>query len=166
VKPSVSAGARDTARWSSPAEVLAHVDELRATGRTALVQPYLDAVDADGETALVHLGGSFSHGVRKGPLLLSGEGVRQDRAGSEDLRPVTARPDQLAVAAAALAAVPAVLRELPLLYARVDLVDGPDGSPVLLELELIEPSLFLPHSDGGALRLVRAVVAEAARQRR
>ena len=160
VKPSVSASARDTARWSAPADVLAHVAELRAAGRTAMVQPYVDAVDVAGETALLHFGGSFSHAVQKGPLLQRGEGTREDRTGREQLRPVTARPDQLAVAATALAAVSALLgRHLPVLYARVDLVDGPDGAPLLLELELVEPSLFLPQSDGGAQRLVRAVEA-------
>jgi hypothetical protein len=45
------------------------------------------------------------------------------------------------------------------LYARVDLVTDADGSPIVIELELTEPSLFLPHSDGGALRLVDAVLA-------
>ena len=163
VKPSVSAGSRDTARWSSPADALAHAGELRAAGRTAMVQPYLDAVDVAGETALLHFGGAFSHAVQKGPLLLRGEGVDQDRMGREEVRPVDARPDQLAVAAAALAAVPAAVGTAgPLLYARVDVVDGPAGRPVLLELELVEPSLFLPHGDGAPDRLADAVVASAA----
>ena len=158
VKPSVSAGSRDTARWTDPADVLTHVRHLRSTGRTAMVQPYLDAVDVAGETALLHFAGSFSHAVRKGPLLLRGEGVRQDRMGREDLSAVAPRTDQLEVAAAALAAVPAALgQELPLLYARVDVVDGPDGTPLLLELELVEPSLFLPHDERAAARFADAV---------
>ena len=161
VKPSVSAGSRDTARWARRTDALEHAGALRAAGRTAMVQPYLDAVDVAGETALVHLGGAFSHAVQKGPLLLPGEGVRQDRAGREELQPVTARPDQLEVAAAALAAVPAALGGQPLLYARVDVVDGPDGTPLLLELELVEPSLFLPYADGGAVRFVDAARAAA-----
>ncbi len=163
VKPSVSAGSRDTARWSSSADALAHAGELRAAGRTAMVQPYLDAVDVAGETALLHFGGAFSHAVQKGPLLLRGEGVRQDRMGREQVRAVAARPDQRAVAVQALAAVPALGTAAPLLYARVDVVDGPDGRPVLLELELVEPSLFLPHGEGAAARLADAVVASAAR---
>ena len=163
VKPSVSAGSRDTARWSSAADVLAHVAELRSAGRTAMVQPYVDAVDEAGETALLHFGGAFSHAVRKGPLLRRGEGVVQDRMGREDLQAVTARPDQRAVAAAALAAVTtAVGHDQPVLYARVDVVDGPDGTPLVLELELVEPSLFLPQGDGAAVRFARAVRAAAA----
>jgi hypothetical protein len=163
VKPSVSAGSRDTARWGRRADALEHAGALQAAGRTAMVQPYLDAVDDAGETALLHFGGAFSHAVQKGPLLLPGEGVRQDRMGREDLRPVAARPDQLEVAAAALAAVPAVLGDQPLLYARVDVVDGPDGTPLLLELELVEPSLFLPYADGAAARCVEAALAAAGR---
>ena len=158
VKPSVSAGSRDTARWASRAQALDHAAALRAAGRTAMVQPYLPAVDVAGETALLHFGGAFSHAVQKGPLLLPGEGVRQDRMGREDLRPTTARPDQLALAAAALAVVPG---DRPLAYARVDVVDGPDGAPLLLELELVEPSLFLPYADGSAARVVEAVLAAA-----
>jgi glutathione synthase/RimK-type ligase-like ATP-grasp enzyme len=162
VKPSVSAGAQDTARWTGPDDVLRHASELLAGGRTVLVQPYLPAVDRDGETALLHLGGAFSHAVRKGPLLRRGEGVRQDRAGREELGATTARPDQLEVARLALDTVRARFPDEPeLLYARVDVVDGPDGSPLLLELELTEPSLFLPHGDGAAERLVRAVEAAA-----
>ena len=164
VKPSVSAGSRDTARWSSAEQVLAHVGELRARGRTAMVQPYLDAVDEAGETALLHFGGAFSHAVRKGPLLRRGEGVVQDRMGREELRAVPARPDQREVAASALAAVARSLgRGLPVLYARVDLVDGPDGRPLVLELELVEPSLFLPHGDDAAVRFARAVLVAAGR---
>jgi hypothetical protein len=163
VKPSVSAGARDTARWPTAAEALAHAAELRAAGRTAMVQPYVQAVDDVGETALLHFGGVFSHAVQKDPLLRRGEGVVQDRMTRGELRPVAARPDQLEVAAAVLAAVPVVLgQDAPLLYARVDVVDGPDGTPLLLELELTEPSLFLAEGDGTAARLVSAVEAAGA----
>jgi len=55
-------------------------------------------------------------------------------------------------------ALAAVHGEAPL-YARVDLVDAPDGSPVVLELELIEPSLFLAFDDGAADRAAAAIAA-------
>jgi hypothetical protein len=45
----------------------------------------------------------------------------------------------------------------------VDVVDGPDGTPLLLELELVEPSLFLPYADGAAARCVEAALAAAGR---
>ncbi|MBM7807791.1 hypothetical protein JOD57_003628 [Geodermatophilus bullaregiensis] len=159
VKPSVSAGSRDTARWSGAGDALAHAGELAAAGRTAMVQPYLSSVDDAGETALLFTGGRFSHAVRKGPLLARGEGVRQDRDSRSDLRPVEATPEQREVAQAVLDAVPSLVPEAgPLLYARIDLVAGAGGRPVLLELELTEPSLFLPQAPPEALpRLARAV---------
>jgi hypothetical protein len=159
VKPSVSAGSRDTARWSEAADVLAHAAELTAAGRTAMVQPYLASVDDAGETAVLFIGGEFSHAVRKGPLLGRGEGVRQDRDSRGDLRRVDATPEQRAVAQAVVDAVPSLVPgAAPLLYARIDLVADAAGRPVVLELELTEPSLFLPQAPPAALtRFARAV---------
>ncbi|MEX5717959.1 ATP-grasp domain-containing protein [Geodermatophilus maliterrae] len=159
VKPSVSAGSRDTARWSDAGDALAHAGELTSAGRTAMVQPYLSRVDDAGETALLFIGGRFSHAVRKGPLLARGEGVRQDRDSRGDLRPAEATPEQREVAQAVCDAVPSLVPgAAPLLYARIDLVADTDGRPVLLELELTEPSLFLPQAPPEALtRLARAV---------
>jgi hypothetical protein len=159
VKPSVSAGARDTARWTGAGDVLAHVAQLRAAGRTAMVQPYQASVDDVGETALVFLGGRFSHAACKPPLLGPGEGVRQDRNGRRGVRPATATPEQRELAQAVVDAVPALVPgAAPLLYARIDLVADAAGRPVVLEVELTEPNLFLPHAPSEALpRLVRAV---------
>jgi hypothetical protein len=109
VKPSVSAGSRDTARWVDPAAALAHAAELTAAGRTAMLQPYLAEVDTAGETAMLFLGGRFSHAVRKGPLLRRGEGVRQDRDSRADLRAVEPTAAQREVAQAVLDAVPALV---------------------------------------------------------
>ncbi len=161
VKPSISAGSRDTARWSDVDEVLAHAGQLTAVGRTAMVQPYLDSVDDTGETAMLFLGGSFSHAVRKGPLLARGEGARQDRNSRGDLRPAMATPEQRAVAQAVFDVVPHLLPgAAPVLYARIDLVADTAGRPLLLELELAEPSLFLPQAPAAAASVVRAVEAE------
>ena len=159
VKPSVSAGARDTARWSDPASALRHVAELTDARRTAMLQPYLTRVDDEGETALLFLGGRFSHAVRKGPLLRRGEGVDQGRNSRGDLRRVESTAEQRAVAQAVLDAVPAAVSSVPPLYARVDLVADDLGRPVLLELELTEPSLFLPQAPEAAGTLARAVAA-------
>jgi glutathione synthase/RimK-type ligase-like ATP-grasp enzyme len=160
VKPSVSAGSRDTARWDAPAAVLEHVAELTRAGRTAMVQPYLSSVDALGETAMLFIGGGFSHAVRKGPLLAAGEGVRQDRDSRGDLRPVVPTTAQREVARAVFDAVPGLVGvEGSPLYARIDLVQDADGRPVVLELELTEPSLFLPQAPAAAGTLVRAIEA-------
>ena len=164
VKPSVSAGSRDTARWSDPAAALAHVAELTAAGRTALVQPYLPSVDDAGETALLFLGGRFSHAVRKGPLLQRGEGVRQDRDSRGDLRAVEPTRAQREVAQMVFEAVPQLVPGTePVLYARIDLVADGTGRPVLLELELTEPSLFLPQAPPAAVAGLVTAVADAIR---
>ena len=164
VKPSVSAGSRDTARWSDAGEALTHAAELTGAGRTAMVQPYLASVDEAGETAMLFIGGSFSHAVRKGPLLKQGEGVRQDRDSRGDLRAARPGADQRDVAEAVFEAIGSLQPGVPApLYARIDLVRDAEGRPVVLELELTEPSLFLPQAPGAARTLVHAVEAELSR---
>jgi len=164
VKPSVSAGSRDTARWSDPADALRHAAELTSAGRTAMLQPYLASVDDLGETAMLFIGGRFSHAVRKGPLLARGEGVRQDRDSRGDLGPVVATTAQQDVAQAVYDAVPGLVGvDAAPLYARIDLISDETGRPVVLELELTEPSLFLPQAPDAAAALARAVGAELCR---
>ena len=160
VKPTVSAGSRDTARWSTAAEVWEHSAALVAAGRTSMTQPYISSVDDEGETAMLYFSGQFSHAIRKGPLLVHGEGVRQDRDSRETISPRAPSPDQREIADLVLATTVSLLGlDAPPLYARVDLLTGGDGSPVLIELELAEPSLFLTHSEGAAERLVDAAIA-------
>ncbi len=161
VKPTISAGSRDTARWTSRDDVYAHSAELVAAGRTSMTQPYIASVDDEGETAMLFFGGTFSHAIRKSAILAKGEGVRQDRDGRGE-NPLTREPSaaQRAIAAKAIAATDEILGgSAELMYARVDLVTADDGSPLVIELELTEPSLFLPWSNGGADRLVDAVAA-------
>jgi glutathione synthase/RimK-type ligase-like ATP-grasp enzyme len=156
VKPTVSAGARDTARYAPGEDSTGHVRRLQGQGRTAMVQPYLEAVDEDGETALLFVDGALSHAARKAPVLVP------DLADPEDVE-ITARTPsdgERAVAERALAALPF---DEPLLYARVDLLPSPNG-PVVVEVELAEPSLFLTTADGAADRLADAVVRRAARR--
>lgn len=162
VKPTISAGSRDTARWSEAESALEHVNKLVADGRNAMAQPYLTAVDTEGETALLFLGGQFSHAVRKGPLLRRGEGVSQQRDSRGDLVARNATPGQLAVARRALGlATERHSNSTPLLYARVDVVTDDAGRCVVLELELAEPSLFLPQCPAAAERLVDSAVHRA-----
>jgi glutathione synthase/RimK-type ligase-like ATP-grasp enzyme len=160
VKPSISGGGKDTARWDDPDDVYAHSEELIAAGRIAMVQPYVPSVDHEGETALIYFGGRFSHAIRKGPLLERGEGVRQDRDQREVITPRAPTAAQEDVAQQVLGAIPSSLgRANALAYARVDLVTDTGGVPRLIELELTEPSLFLDNAEGGAERLVEAVQA-------
>jgi hypothetical protein len=162
VKPTISAGSKDTARWSTRDEVWQHSASLVGAGRASMTQPYIASVDDEGETAMLLFSGKLSHAIRKGPLLERGEGVRQDRDSRESITPRTPSDAQREVSERAVAAAcEAIGIDSPPLYARVDLVTAADGSPLLIELELAEPSLFLPHADGAADRLVDAVLARA-----
>ena len=158
VKPATSAGSKDTARYRPGDEAAArHVEALLAAGREAMVQPYLSAVDTSAETALVFLGGELSHAMRKGPLLELGQGLEQGLFRPEEMSRREPTPEQVAAGAAVVAAVGERIGEP--LYARVDLLDSDAGDPVVLELELIEPSLFLDYAPGSAQALADAIVA-------
>jgi O-ureido-D-serine cyclo-ligase len=158
VKPSVGAGSRDAQRYAREERgaALAHARRLLDAGRSVLLQPYLDRVDAQGETALIYFDGAFSHAVRKSALLHRGQAPTRALFAPEHIMPRTPAADELRVAENALAAI---AFEQPLLYARVDLIrDGAD-KPCVLELELTEPSLFFAHATGAAQRYARALAA-------
>ncbi|HEX7188927.1 MAG TPA: hypothetical protein VF423_11940 [Actinomycetes bacterium] len=154
VKPAVSAGSKDTNRYVAGEHdelAVAHAAALLASGRTVMVQPYLHEIDTAGETALLYFAGELSHAIRKAPLLTAAMGPVEGWFKKENI--VAREPSEAERAAGeqvldALAAVAPAARE-DLLYARVDLVPGPDGAPTLLELELTEPSMFLM-DDGAA----------------
>ena len=163
IKPAVGAGSLDTGRYAASDEAhrplaVAHVARLQAAGRLVMVQPYLPAVDTDGETSLLFLGGMYSHAIRKGPMLQGPDEGVTGLYKEEAITPRTPSPAERAVADAVLAAVPFT----DLLYARVDLISGSDGQPLLVELELAEPSLFLGTADGAADRLAAAIARAAA----
>ena len=154
VKPVVSAGSRDTVRYrvgdrDGAAE---QIRGLLGDGRVVMVQPYQQAVDRDGETALLFFGGRFSHAIRKGQLLVAGEPATRALFAEEHITPVQPTDAQLRLAEQCLAALvdlPAFVGVAqPLPYARVDVLQANDGEMSILELG--EPSLFLGFSDGGA----------------
>lgn len=159
VKPSVGAGSRGAARFAAGADASAHVASLHAEGHTALIQPYQSSVDTSGELALVYLGGIYSHAFSKSAML----GSTMDSSGlylSEKLAAAEPSAAEIALAEDVLDAASALLGILraELLYARVDLVNGADGKPLLLELELTEPSLGFRQTDpGAAMRFASAV---------
>ena len=146
VKPTISAGARHTARYLAAERdrARAHAVDLLEAGRTVMVQPYQSGVDEHGETALLFFGGRFSHAANKEALLEAGRPAMADKIFAlEKMAPATPSTAERDVAEQVLDAAPFDRRDL--LYARVDLVPGWDG-PLLLELELVEPSLFLPQA--------------------
>lgn len=148
VKPSVGAGSRGAGRfaWADQAAARTHAAALHAAGRTVLVQPYLDRVDEVGETALVYFDGRFSHAVRKGAMLPAGTTHDVDGRAlyvTERIAAAVPEPAELEIGAA----VCQLIRDrfgADQLYTRVDLLPSPDG-PVVIEIELSEPSLFLRH---------------------
>jgi glutathione synthase/RimK-type ligase-like ATP-grasp enzyme len=146
VKPPVSAAAYGTYRLGSgdPVPVDVH-------GKRMLVQPWLGAVVDEGEYSLIFFGGRYSHCVAKRPK--PGDfRVQPDHGGTS--QPCDPPAGAIALAEMMLAAAPA-----PATYARVDLIRGSAGELQLMELELIEPALFLDGVEGAKERFASAIMA-------
>jgi glutathione synthase/RimK-type ligase-like ATP-grasp enzyme len=146
VKPAVSGGSRQTVRVR-PGDM----DRGEAHWRMlldredVLVQPFQASVEGHGERAIVTVEGEPTHAVRKSPRFLG------DPESVSDAVPIA--PDEAALARQALAAAPETL-----LYGRVDVARGPDGAPRVMELELVEPSLFFRQCQAALDRYVAAVL--------
>jgi O-ureido-D-serine cyclo-ligase len=157
VKPSVGAGSRDAQRYNRHQidASIEHVQRLLDDRRSVLLQPYFDRVDEHGETALIFFAGTFSHAIRKGPLLRPNEGPTRALFAAEHISARQPNPEEIGLAEKTLSAIPF---DKPLLYARVDLIQDPSGAPALLELELTEPSLFFAFDTGAADRFAEAIL--------
>lgn len=158
VKPSVGAYSKDVRRFSihQEGEAVEHMRGLLTEDREVLIQPYFGAIDKSGETDIIYFDGQYSHAIRKTALLLpNGTTI----APTQDTRQArSAGEDEKRVASAALEATAAHLGiDGALLYARVDLIRNNVGDPVVLELELCEPSLSLPFTDRGAFSFAKAI---------
>lgn len=158
IKPSVSAGSNLTGRFDlTDARAVELAEQIISAGKTVMIQPFVPSVAERGEVAVVFFDGKPSHAVRKGPLLATGGGFVGGEY-VENLTPVELDQPRLAASARVLDGFAALLPGADPLYARVDLVEGDGGELRLLELELIEPSLFLPYALGSATRLADAVL--------
>lgn len=157
VKPAVGSGGWWAARYAASAVEAAarHVQVLHAAEQTVLVQPYQQGVDEAGETAMVFFGGKFSHAVHKSPILDPDAGVIDALWERQVVTATEPAKGHIDVAQAAMAAVTGRFGETP--YARVDVVDGNEGTPVVMEVELVEPALFLPLAGGAGHRFVEAL---------
>lgn len=156
VKPAISAGSNNTARYKHDvAGATDHARKLLSNGIAVLVQPYQSAIDEYGETGLVYLGGQFSHGFRKAPIF--GD-TAQHHNGLYVVEDITLRTPSAAERAFADKTVAFVTNKFGTapLYARVDMVVNGAGVPELMELELIEPSLFLHLDDESPARAALA----------
>ena len=162
VKPAIGAGSRDAARHrrGELGSTVAHIRRLLDERRSVLLQPYLDRVDRDGETALMFFEGRFSHAIRKGPLLPPGGTATTGLFAPESITPRVPGTDEMRLAEQVVAAIPFGTP----LYARIDLIRDEKGVPCLLELELTEPSLFFAHAAESAERFTAAVLRWLQRQ--
>jgi hypothetical protein len=162
LKPSVGAGARGFGRFTDHAAATEHLAALHAAGKTAMLQPFLSSAAVEGEVALVYFGGEYSHAFAK-------SAPADEPVNASGLRPSTPsplaepEPAYRALAEDVLDATATQLdrRRSELLYARVDLVRGDDGAPVLLELELVEPNLGFTSADPQATRRFADAIARA-----
>ncbi len=172
IKPLVGAGARDTGRFG-PEAVPAAVELLTRLGESdeiAMVQPYLEEIETGGETSIVVIGGQVGWAVNKGSFLAPDsivpddpEGVAAAERDEELVRLVEPQPAEVELAQRTVAWLASRFGSTPL-FARVDMVSSESAAPVILELELIEPSLYLGWAAGldfpGAEAFAAAVIAD------
>ena len=158
IKRAVSCGARDTARHVPGNETTArtHVRRLQEQGQTVMVQPYLAGIDAKGEVALMFLGGAYSHAICRDAALSSRTSLANEQTIPLNVRTHHATSQERALAERVMQHIPGGASAL--LYGRVDLIPGLNGEPMILEVELTEPSLFLGFSEDGVERLADAIV--------
>jgi glutathione synthase/RimK-type ligase-like ATP-grasp enzyme len=154
VKPCISAGSNDTSRHADRPSALAHIMSLTGSGRSTMIQPYLADVERTSETGLVYLGGTLSHAFAKGPLLASERDMEAGLYAREQISSRQPTDAERHLGDRAVAWLTERFGEL--LYARVDLLPSADG-PVIIELELTEPSLFLQTAEGASARAAHVI---------
>jgi len=154
VKPAVSASAHETRRFASHewSDAHAHLDRLLAA-RDVMVQPHVSALAERGELSLMYARARFSHAVRRRSALVDAGSMPKSAAAGASSAARRFAEHVLDVAATAIGIVPN-----DLLYARVDLAETAPDEYLLLELELIEPSLFLAHAPEAAEHFADALI--------
>ncbi|HWD96019.1 MAG TPA: hypothetical protein VG246_06340 [Acidimicrobiales bacterium] len=159
VKPCVGAGSRNVERYrpNDLERAREHVAALHDEGRDVLIQPYIDSVDTLGERAVIFANGVYSHAMTKAALLHVPPAERDFQFRREQMSLVQGEADAVDYATEVLA----TLGYSDLLYARVDLVATIRGW-LVMELELIEPSLFLTFHEEAALALAAGISARVA----
>ena len=145
VKPAIGAGSFGARVFADAHQGEAHLTELRQRG-DVLVQPYLSSITERGERSLIWIDGEITHAIRKAPRFAGQQ---------EQIDAVT----DLSSAERALAESIFGALDLEVFYGRVDLVHDEDGELRVMELELIEPSLYFGHSASSLERFVAGTLA-------
>jgi glutathione synthase/RimK-type ligase-like ATP-grasp enzyme len=159
VKPCVGAGSLRVERYreSDSDAATRHVQSLHGEGRDVLIQPYIHSVDTLGERGLIFIDGAFSHAMRKGAMLNVAQRDRDFLFRREQMSSALAEADAVLYATEVLETV----GMSDLLYARVDLVATIQGW-LVMEIELVEPSLYLTFDDTAADNLAAGIAKRLA----
>ena len=158
VKPAISAGSNDTERHSNFDAAQKHIAELLLAQRSVMLQPYMADVDVQSETGLVFIDGKFSHAFAKGPLLAQAKNMSGGLYAEEEIGVRQPTAEQLLIGERAVKWL--LSRFGKLLYARVDLLPTAQG-PVIIEIELTEPSLYLLLHPEAATELANALISHS-----
>lgn len=165
VKPAVSAGSNNTARHvGDPVAARQHVERIMRSSGVALVQPYQPTIDTLGETGLVYLAGHFSHAFGKAAIFGDSDPRHNGLYMEEQISARIASSAERALGDRVMAVLADRFGEAPL-YARIDMVTNSVGVPEIMEVELVEPSLYLHLDDDAPARAASALV-EASRRAR
>ena len=170
VKPAVSSGSRDTGRYTardavSRMNAIQHAYGLLQEGRSVMVQRYVKSVDERGETALIYFNGVLSHTVEKHAMLL-GPLADPDTVAEEVTEVRDATPAELRLGDQARAAIHGHIksrigRDSQLLYCRIDIVEGDNSEPKVMEVSLVDASLFLGTVPGALDNFADAIGSRA-----
>jgi glutathione synthase/RimK-type ligase-like ATP-grasp enzyme len=159
VKPTVSAGSNDTARFTDAVDdARGHAKHILAARKVVMVQPYLSTIDSYGETGLLYFNGQFSHAFRKGAIFATGDAHHNGLYVEEDIGERVAPAHERDLGDRVVAWVAERFGQMPL-YARVDVVSTSDSTAEIMEIELIEPSLFLHTAAQAPANAAQAIAA-------
>ena len=123
-----------------------------------MVQPYLSTIDSYGETGLLYFNGQFSHAFRKGAIFATGDAHHNGLYVEEDIGERVAPAHERGLGDRVVAWVAERFGQMPL-YARVDVVSTSDSTAEIMEIELIEPSLFLHTAAQAPANAAQAIAA-------
>lgn len=171
IKPAISAGTMDTGRYTSTDAdsrriAIDHAKRLLDDGRSVMVQRYIPEIDSNGEISLIFLHGTYSHAVKKEPMLAADDDVLAETYQPVKLSPYVATNEEINAAQKVLSFARVRIpgrnaNSRPLLFARVDVVTQADGTSLLMELELIDANLYTRQAPGSLERFADAIIAEA-----